>query len=89
VVEAAGQPVHSFRNGLDYAITPVAKPGAGRVISRHWAIRLCPLILVPAHRMNPAGRSMSLYRAGLGLAPFRPLGVTACRRCRRRQASPM
>jgi hypothetical protein len=31
LVEAAGQSVRSFRNGLDYAITP-AKPGAGRVI---------------------------------------------------------
>lgn len=32
MVEAAGQPVCLFRGRLDYAFTPISRPGAGRVI---------------------------------------------------------
>ena len=38
VVEAAGQPFHPFRDGLDYAFIPIARD-AGRVI-RHVKARI-------------------------------------------------
>lgn len=82
LVEAAGQLFHRFRGGLDYAITP-ADAGGGACY---------PMVepldpgCCPGFRL---GNSMSLYRAGLRLALFLPLGVTTCRRFRRRQASPM
>lgn len=86
MVEAAGRLIRSFRNGPDYAFIPV-RPGAGRERS---VLFLKP-IRNPSARplLIAAGESMSLYGAGLGLAPSRPLGVTACRCCQRRQASPM
>jgi hypothetical protein len=82
LVEAAGQQFHRFRGGLDYAITP-ANAGGGACYPVHMPPNpgYCPGLRL--------GSSMSLYRAGLRLALFLPLGVTACRRCRRRQASPM
>lgn len=69
-MEAAGQLIHLFRGGLDYAFILVAQD-AGRVIQlkTSW-------ILVPAHPVSRASESMSLYRAGLRLALFLPLGVS-------------
>ena len=82
MVEAAGQQFHRFRGGLDYAITP-ANAGGGACYPVHVPLDpgCCP--------GSCLGNSMSLYRAGLRLALFLPLGVTACRRFRRRQVSPM
>jgi hypothetical protein len=67
LVEAAGQLFHLFRDGLDYAFIPL--PGCGACY--------------PPRSANPSARStgigvsesMSLYRAGLRLALFLPLGV--------------
>jgi hypothetical protein len=61
--------------------SPRLAPGAGRLIRHLSDPGHCPGLRL--------GSSMSLYRAGLELASFLPLGVTACRRFRRRQASPM
>ena len=72
LVEAGGQYIHGFRRGLDYAfIRPLTE--------RMDAERVIPLIesvgiLVPAQAFA-VGESMSLYRAGLKLAFFLPLGV--------------
>lgn len=72
MVEAGGQLFRSFRCGLDYAFIPVAatRPrGCGAFIES----------LGPDPSARPGrqalGRSMSLYRAGLRLALFLPLGV--------------
>ena len=71
-MEAGGQYIHGFRRGLDYAfIRPL--------MERMDAERVIPLIesvgiLVPAQAFA-VGESMSLYRAGLKLAFFLPLGV--------------
>lgn len=70
LVEAAGQLFHLFRGGLDYAFIPL--PGCGACYP--------PLICCrvdPSAGSGPWGfsRSMSLYRAGLRLALFLPLGV--------------
>ena len=70
LVEAAGQLFHLFRGGLDYAFIPL--PGCGACYP--------PLIYCrvdPSAGSGPWGfsRSMSLYRAGLRLALFLPLGV--------------
>src|SRR5580658_1963516 len=71
MVEAAGQMLHSFRNGLDYAfICRLSRTDAGRVIQASPA-----RILVPALPSNRVSQPMSLYRAArVGRAP--PLGVT-------------
>ena len=82
LVEAAGQQFHRFRGGLDYAITP-ADAGGGACY---------PVDASPGSWALPGlrfGSSMSLYRAGMRLALFLPLGVTTCRCFQRRQASPM
>ena len=79
MVEAAGQLIHPFRDGLDYAFIPVARD-AERVIHRlsssprrREVMQVNPSIRPPAAK--PVGESMSLYRAGLKLAFFLPLGV--------------
>jgi hypothetical protein len=71
LVEAGGQHIHGFRRGLDYAFIrlPLAN-GCGACYS---AVRTSG-ILVPAQAFA-VGESMSLYRAGLKLAFFLPLGV--------------
>jgi hypothetical protein len=69
-VEAGGQFTRGFRCGLDYAFIPC---GMRSVLSgpSHMS-----RILVPArHACACFGESMSLYRAGLKLAFFLPLGV--------------
>jgi hypothetical protein len=82
LVEAAGQLIHRFRGGLDYAITP-AEAGGGACYPVHEPLDpgCCPGLRL--------GNSMSLYRAGLRLALFLPLGVTTGHRFWRRQVSPM
>jgi hypothetical protein len=75
MVEAGGQHFHGFRSGPDYAFilkTAIGIPDAERVMPRlHLAI------LVPAPEAHGFfSGSMSLYRAGLKLALFLPLGVT-------------
>ena len=81
MVEAAGQLFRLFRGGLDYAF--ILSLGCGA----YYPAELWP---------DPSGRSgeslsgsMSLYRAGLRLALFLPLGVTIPSLARRLQASPM
>ena len=61
---------HGFHRGLDYSFTRFSA-GAGRVIRHVTAVP------DPSARPGPAavGGSMSLYRAGLKLAFFLPLGV--------------
>ena len=66
MVEAVGQLIHFFRNGLDYAFIPS--------IGMRGVLSIYSWILVPAHQLRISG-SMSLYRAGLRLALFLPLGV--------------
>ena len=67
LVEAAGQLIHPFQGGLDYAF--ILLPGCGACY---------PAIQRPdpsdRSGVTPSG-SMSLYRAGLRLALFLPLGV--------------
>ena len=67
LVEAAGQLIHPFQGGLDYAFILLPRCGA-----------CYPAI----HRLDPSDRSgvtpsgsMSLYRASLRLALYLPLGV--------------
>ena len=67
LVEAAGQPVRPFRVGLDYAF--ILLPGCGACYPAGKALDPSAR---PAIRF---GASMSLYRAGLRLALFLPLGV--------------
>ena len=67
LVEAAGQPVRPFRDGLDYAF--ILLPGCGACYPAGKALDPSAR---PACRF---GASMSLYRAGLRLALFLPLGV--------------
>lgn len=66
-MEAGGQCTRGFRRGLDYAF--IRLPGCGAFI------RCRILVLAPCGRAV-LGESMSLYRAGLRLALFLPLGVT-------------
>jgi hypothetical protein len=71
MVEAAGQLIHFFRNGLDYAfilLDPSRISQERSVLSGH------ARILVPARPPRGISRSMSLYRAAaVGL--LLPLGV--------------
>jgi hypothetical protein len=78
MVEAAGRLFHPFRGGPDYAFIPL--PGCGACYPFP-----DPSAGPPVARI---GRSMSLYRAGLRLALFLPLGV-AMPLFRRLQGSPM
>ena len=70
LVEAGGQFTRGFRCGLDYAFIPC---GMRSVLSGSQHLSR---ILGPArHACACFGESMSLYRAGLKLAFFLPLGV--------------
>jgi len=87
-VEAGGQHIHGFRRGLDYAfiLGPAGLQDAERVMPQGRPLG----ILVPAQEAGSLhSGSMSLYRAGLELASFLPLGVTMPLIGQRRQASPM
>ena len=70
MVEAGGQYTHRFRDGLDYAfIRAAARHGCGAsypALPRNPSTR-------PGQQVH--GEPMSLYRAGLRLALFLPLGV--------------
>lgn len=68
MVEAAGRLFHPFRGGPDYAFIPL--PGCGAC----YPAILCR-ILGRARPVSRSSASMSLYRAGLRLALFLPLGV--------------
>jgi hypothetical protein len=72
LVEAGGQCIHGFRRGLDYAfIRPLFRAcGCGAC----YPADRTSWILVPTQAFA-VGESMSLYRAGLKLALFLPLGV--------------
>ena len=71
MVEAAGQSFHIFRCGLDYAfIQPKQCAGCGAYYPSEQIIR--QILVLALHLL---GEPMSLYRAGLRLAPFLPLGV--------------
>ena len=52
MVEAAGQLICLFRGRLDYAITPIFRPGAGRIIRSIFA-------------SNPSAGSAAVSSAGL------------------------
>jgi hypothetical protein len=72
-VEAGGQHIRGFRRGLDYAFVRALQGSA-------WTRSVlsgCHGQLDPSARPGrcAVGGSMSLYRAGLRLALFLPLGV--------------
>ena len=78
LVEAAGQLVRIFRYGLDYAFTRSPDPCGfgGRVrgvLSISFSLEMNPS--VRSSTLSQTSGPMSLYRAGLRLAPFLPLGV--------------
>jgi hypothetical protein len=71
LVEAGGQFTRGFRCGLDYAFILIVRMRSVLSGPSHSS-----RILVPArHARTCFGESMSLYRAGLKLAFFLPLGV--------------
>ena len=72
LVEAGGQHIHGFRRGLDYAFVRMLARANGR--GACYPANRIGWILVPAQAFA-FGESMSLYRAGLKLALFLPLGV--------------
>jgi hypothetical protein len=72
LVEAGGQHIHGFRRGLDYAF--IRAPRWTRGCGAYYPADRISWILVPAQAFA-VGESMSLYRAGLKLAFFLPLGV--------------
>ena len=79
MVEAAGRLVRLFQDGPDYAFTLGPKKqakGAERVIHRR--VPMDPSAGSPL--FAEVSRSMSLYRAGLRLALFLPLGVALASR---------
>ena len=73
-MEAGGQHIHGFRRGLDYAFIHALRKSA-RMRSVLSGPPVQTRILVPARGPRAVGGSMSLYRAGLKLALFLPLGV--------------
>ena len=73
MVEAGGQHFRGFRRGLDYAFIHALPRARMRSVLSDPPVRA--RILVPARGPRAVGGSMSLYRAGLKLALFLPLGV--------------
>ncbi len=69
MVEAAGQLIHLFRDGPDYAF--ILRTGCGACYSPIAAANPSSGSL----RFRAVSRPMSLYRAGLRFALFLPLGV--------------
>ena len=86
-MEAGGQQIRGFRHGLDYAFIREIRGCGACYPARAFAGR--HPILVSAPGAYALGGSMSLYRAGLKLALFLPLGVAMPPRKGRRQVSPM
>jgi hypothetical protein len=72
MVEAGGQLIRGFRHGLDYAFIRAPGGGCGACYPADQAL---PDPSVRPRRARAVGGSMSLYRAGLKLAFFLPLGV--------------
>jgi hypothetical protein len=91
MVEAGGQLIRSFRYGLDYAFMRAGHPASMRSVLSGGSFPLPKPD--PSTRPEPQaffGEPMSLYRAGLKLALFLPLGVAMPpSQRRRRQVSPM
>ncbi len=73
LVEAGGQHFRGFRRGLDYAFIHALQRARMRSVLSGPPVQT--RILVPARGPKAVGGSMSLYRAGLKLALFLPLGV--------------
>jgi len=73
LVEAGGQHFRGFRRGLDYAFIHTPRSVDAERVIRPASAQV--RILVPARGPRAVGESMSLYRAGLKLALFLPLGV--------------
>jgi hypothetical protein len=71
MVEAAGQLIHTFRYGLDYTFIPLGMRSvlSGTVYVPDPSVGSFPKIVLGI------SQSMSLYRAGLELASFLPLGI--------------
>jgi len=89
MVEAGGQLTRSFRHGLDYAFILVSHLASMRSVLSG-GLQSIFRILVLTRTRGVFGESMSLYRAGLKLALFLPLGVAMPPSVRRRrQVSPM
>ena len=70
-MEAGGQFTRGFRCGLDYAFILI--PRMRSVLSD--SLRSSRILVPARHACARFGESMSLYRAGLKLAFFLPLGV--------------
>src|SRR5258708_36871742 len=73
MVEAAGQLIHLFRDGLDYAF--ILRAGCGACYSRTNIPQILVLARCAHCHSSAVSRPMSLYRAGLRFALFLPLGV--------------
>ena len=73
LVEAGGQLLHGFRHGLDYAFIHGGQRTRG--CGACYPVSTVHRILVPTPGSSAVGEPMSLYRAGLKLAFFLPLGV--------------
>jgi hypothetical protein len=69
MVEAAGQLIHLFRDGPDYAF--ILRTGCGACYPSSVATNPS----TGSRRLRAVSQPMSLYRAGLRFAPFLPLGV--------------
>ena len=69
MVEAAGQLIHLFRDGPDYAF--ILRTGCGACYPSIAATNPS----TGSMRSRALSRPMSLYRAGLRFALFLPLGV--------------
>jgi hypothetical protein len=69
MVEAAGQLIHLFRDGPDYAF--ILRTGCGACYPSSIATNPSTGSL----HLRAVSRPMSLYRAGLRLALFLPLGI--------------
>lgn len=82
----------SFRYGLDYAFirgSPAGEPKDAERVIRAASRPSQILVPTPGSSRAAVGESMSLYRAGLKLAFFLPLGVAMPLPKERRQVSPM
>ena len=73
MVEAAGQLIHLFRDGLDYAF--ILHAGCGACYPSASSGRILVTARCAHVPSSAVSRSISLYRAGLRFALFLPLGV--------------
>jgi hypothetical protein len=75
MVEAGGQLTRSFRRGLDYAFILTGEPASMRSVLSGGKLIFPSDPSAHPEPERVLGESMSLYRAGLKLALFLPLGV--------------